>query len=484
MIDGKVENFEREEVNENFAEMLAIHDVSAGEFQPGMRVEGTIIDISGDNVFLDIGLKVDGLMDIKDLNDSSGAFRYAVGDKIEAWIISVTASEIHLSRSMIGSGLAALEEACNAMVPVEGKIIGICKGGYVVEVLDKKAFCPGSQLDHVIQSEPDEQIGRILPFLILRIENKGRNIVVSHRALKERERFENMEKVLENLTKGDTVTGQVTRIAPFGAFVEISPGVEGLVHLSELGWSRVDKVEDAVSIGDEVLAVVLDIKKDDKKGIRISLSRKQAEDDPWSRLGESLAIGSVITGKVKRLAPFGAFIELLPGVEGLAHISELAWDRRISKPEEVLKPGDTVAVKIKDINSEIKRISLSVRDAEGNPWNDLEKKLSLGARIRGRVESKNKYGIFVNICPGITGLLPAAIAKTDSELSRLEEGQEADFVIQNIDVSLHRISLAPVTEDHSINSGDTSWREHAGAHAAPDMGIMAQALQKAFEKKR
>lgn len=240
-------------------------------------------------------------------------------------------------------------------------------------------------MDSVSVADAEALVGRTMQFLIIRVENRGRNIVVSRRALLDRERQENLEKVLASLNVGDTVEGRITRLASFGAFMELAPGVEGMIHLSELSWSRVNSADEAVAVGDMVRAKLLSVSKDDKGRTRISLSRKKAEGDPWLQAADRLAAGTVVEGKVVRIAPFGAFVELLPGVEGLVHLSEMSWTKRVNKAEDVVNVGDVISVKIKEINVESRRISLSLRDAEGDPWQDADQRFA--ARYRG-----DRYG--------------------------------------------------------------------------------------------
>ena len=356
-----------EEGSEDFAAMFAAQEAGTVRLQPGQKVTGTIITITGDSVFVDVGIKLDGIMDRKDILDADGNESVAPGDSIEVYVVGTSAGEIRLSRSMSGAGMAALEDARDAGVPVDGRVTGTCKGGYTVSVMGKNAFCPGSQMDSVSVTDAEALVGRTMQFLIIRVENRGRNIVVSRRALLDRERQENLEKVLASLNVGDTVEGRITRLASFGAFMELAPGVEGMIHLSELSWARGNSADEAVAVGDVVRAKLLSVSKDDKGRTRISLSRKKAEGDPWLQVADRLTAGSVVEGKVVRIAPFGAFVELLPGVEGLVHLSEMSWTKRVNKAEDVVSVGDVISVKIKDINVESRRISLSLRDAEATP---------------------------------------------------------------------------------------------------------------------
>lgn len=477
-----------DDAQEDFATLFAAQEAAAPRLQTGQKVTGKIIEINGDSVFVDVGIKVDGVMDRKDILDAEGKEMAAPGDSIDVWVVGVNPHEIRLSRSMSGSGMAALEEACQSGVPVDGRVVASCKGGYTVEVLGKTAFCPGSQMDAAATGDAESVVGRTMQFVVLRVENRGRNIVVSRRALLERERQDNLEKLLASIKVGDTVEGRITRLAPFGAFMELAPAVEGMIHLSELSWSRVGAADEAVSPGDMVRAKLLSVSTDDKGRTRISLSRKQAEGDPWAQVSERLAVGSVMEGKVTRLAPFGAFVELLPGVEGLVHLSEMSWTKRVNKAEDVVAAGDTVSVKIKEINPETRRISLSMRDAEGDPWQEAASRFAVGTVVEGTVESQSKFGVFVTLAPGITGLLPAGVIKSakKSEFTSLDKGDSVKLVVQNLDTAARRISLAPEGVEVAEKTRDTDWKQHASAGSAGQsagMGIMAQALQKALQKK-
>lgn len=489
MTEEKIETPAPEDASEDFAAMLAAHGASSERLQPGQKVGGTVIAVSGESVFVDVGIKVDGIMERKDILDAEGRESVGPGDRVEAWVIGVSPQEIRLSRSMSGSGVAALEEARDAGLPVDGRVTAVCKGGYSVEVLGKTAFCPGSQMDGAALGDADSLVGRVLQFLIIRVENRGRNVVVSRRALLERERLEQLEVLLESLKVDDIVEGRISRLAPFGAFLELAPAVEGMIHLSELSWSRVGAADEVVSPGDVVRAKVLSISKNDKGQVRISLSRKQAEGDPWLEAPERLKAGSVVQGKVMRLAPFGAFVEVLPGIEGLVHISEMSWGKRVNKPEDVLSVGETVAVKIKEVNAEARRISLSLRDAEGDPWQDVAQRFAVGDTVSGTVESRTQYGLFVSLAPGVTGLLPAGViknARNAAQYGKLDKGDAVTLLVQNVDSAARRISLAPEGSEAAVAADDKAWKQHASSRPASggtDLGIMAQALQNAMQKK-
>lgn len=298
MSEEKMETPAPEDATEDFAALLAAHSASSDRLQAGQKVSGTVIAVTGDSVFVDVGIKVDGIMDRKDILDAEGKESVAPGDSVEAWVIAVSPQEIRLSRSMSGSGVAALEEARDARIA--GGRPGDCR-------VQRRLQRGGARQNGFLSWQPDGRrshgadadslVGRTLQFLIIRVENRGRNVVVSRRALLERERLEQLEILLESLKVDDTVEGRISRLAPFGAFMELAPAVEGMIHLSELSWSRVGSADEVVSPGDVVRAKVLSISKNDKGQVRISLSRKQAEGDPWLDVSERLKSGSVVQGK-------------------------------------------------------------------------------------------------------------------------------------------------------------------------------------------
>lgn len=463
----------------DFAEMLAQSEISSQPLVPGQKLAGTVISVGADDVFLNLGRKEDGIMDRKDLLDASGNLTVATGDQVEGYVIGLTSQGIRLSRSMSGSGVAALEEARDAQIPVEGRVAEACKGGYHVTVLGRQAFCPGSQMDNEPGVDP---VGMNLEFLITRIENHGRNIVVSRRALRDKLRSESLDRLLEGLKIGDIIEGPITRLAPYGAFVELAPAVEGMVHLSELGWSRVDKPEDVVSPGDVVRAKVLSLDTADRRKMRIGLSIKQAGPDPWEDVAQRFHQGDTVTGIVRRLAPFGAFVELAPGIEGLVHVSEMDWTKRILNPAEVVNPGDSVQVRIKELDLPSRRISLSLRDASANPW--TEARFAPGAEVAGTVDANTKHGLFVLLDSGITGLLPASLLKSSpaaQELGKLQKGDPIEVVVESFDPASQRLSLAPRDARWAEKQAEKSWREHVDRQAPA--GTMAEALQRAFQKK-
>lgn len=474
--------------NASFAELLEAHAGGTRNVRPGDRISAAIVAITDDSVFVATGSKVDGVIDRRELEEDEGTLPYAVGDRIDLYVTSVNGQEIRLSKGLSGEGGAAvLEEARDSGVPVEGRVTGTCKGGYNVDVLRKRAFCPGSQIDlHQLQ-DAESVVGQTFQFLVTRVEQHGRNIVVSRRALLERERDASLATFLEGVKEGDSLEGTVTRLASFGAFVELAPGVEGMVHISELTWSRVQQADEAVSVGDKVRVKVLGIGEAPKgKGTRISLSIKQAGGDPWSSAAERLEQDQIIPAKVVRLAPFGAFVEVLPGVEGLVHVSEMSWTRRVNKPEEIVAVGDAVSVRIKELDVPNRRISLSLRDAEGNPWTDAAERFAPGTSVTGTVEKRAQFGLFVNLAPGITGLLPAGIISSSGQagaLGKLTPGDSVTLTVRDISTENRRITLAPAGDNNHTDDG--SWKQYTPRKEKPQqLSSLGDALQAALQKRK
>ena len=481
-----------EDLDMSFAEMLAEQEEKEGKtarFAPGQRVSVKIVAITSDTVFVSTGSKVDGVVDRAEL-EVDGELPYAVNDMVDLFVVNVSAQEVRLSKIVRGAGnIAILEDAREAALPVEGKVTAQVKGGYAVDIMKRRAFCPVSQIDlHPLQ-DAESVVGKTFPFLITRLEKAGRNIVVSRRVLLEKEQAEQIAKVVETMNPGDVVEATVTRLAPFGAFVELAPSVEGLIHISELCWGRVAQADEAVSVGDTVRAKILSLDKTDK-GMRISLSVKAVTDDPWKNVASRLSIGDVINGKVVRTAPFGAFVELVPGVEGLVHISEFSYEKRVNKAEDMVAAGDTVAVKIKDIDEGQKRISLSMRDVAGDPWTNLPESIVADAEVTGTVARRAAFGLFVDLAPGITGLLPNGAVQSASgrtSVGKLGAGDAIQVIVRSIDLAQHRISLGLPGEEAASADADVekNWKAHAPKPAPkPSVGSLGLALQAAMKGKK
>ncbi|GAW67472.1 30S ribosomal protein S1 [Geoanaerobacter pelophilus] len=352
---------EMETEEESFADLFERSQKDAGRLEPGSKVEATVLKITKDWVFLDTGRKGEGVLDIKELTDAEGNVSVKVGDKVSAWFISSRNNEMRFT-TKIGAasgqsaGNAQLEEAYAAGIPVEGTVEKEVKGGFEVKVAGSRAFCPFSQIALRRVEDTASFIGKQISFKIVEYAENGRNIVVSHRALLEEELQQQKDALKETLKVGDRVKGTVTSLRDFGAFVSIG-AVEGLLPVSEVAWARVNHVSDVLSVGQEVEVVVKGI---DWEKNRISFSLKDTLADPWEEAASAFPEGSYQNGKVARLTPFGAFVTLGSGVDGLIHISKLGAGKRIQHPREVLAEGQEVEVKVEGVDREQRRISLSL----------------------------------------------------------------------------------------------------------------------------
>jgi len=329
--------------------------------KPGQKITATIVGISPESIFIDTGGKSEGILDAAELQTDEQEQEAAIGDKLEVYFLKAKGGA-QLFTISIGSGKNTehLEEACRSGIPVEGLVKEEIKGGFEITLGGSiRAFCPYSQMGlRRVEDAAAEYLDKRMQFLITRFEENGRNIVVSARELLELEREKLRDSLKETLAEGQTIEGVITSIREFGAFVDIG-GVDGLVPISEIGWSRVEKITDYYSVDQKVSVLV---KKLDWDNNRITLSIKETLEDPWEEAAAKLCNGNIIMGKVVRLAQFGAFVSLEAGVDGLIHISKLGKGRRINHPREVLEEGQEIEVQVESVDLEEKRISLSPSD--------------------------------------------------------------------------------------------------------------------------
>jgi len=356
---------------DDFAAMFAAAEASAGKQtrrrpKPGDLIAGRVISIGKDAVFIDLGGKAEGMVDRSEVSDKDDQLLVAIGDTVEARVVDDTAGAIRL-RVKIGRGpeaRAELAQAAELQIPVEGTVTEAVKGGVVVDVAGVRGFCPASQLDNRFVDDLTTFIGQRHTFLISRYEPGPRgNLVLSRRALVEAEQAKKAAELRGTLAVGATVKGTVVGFKPFGAFVDLG-GIEGMLHVSELGHGRVERPEDVLALGQVVEVQILKIEPDDKgKRDRVALSLKALTADPWLDATRHLGEGMHVHGKVTRLQPFGAFVEIAPGVEGLIHISELGAGRRVNHPREVVAVGQEVEAAIVSLDPDKRRIGLSLAAA-------------------------------------------------------------------------------------------------------------------------
>jgi len=471
-----------EEEDEDFSSLFEASEGRNSDFAPGDQVRGNVVAITKDTAFIDLGGKSEGFIPIGEFRDNEGEITISEGDEIEAWIVEIKHG-IELSKSLKGGSgdIARLEAAYEAGIPVEAMVSGVNKGGLELKLGGKRGFCPSSQIDVIYVEDPSVYMGRTLRFRIVNFD-ADRDLVLSRRAILEAEAAEQAAETLKTLAVGAIMTGKVKNVRDFGAFVDLG-GIEGLLHVSEISWERITDPEKVLQQGQQVRVKVTRI---DEEGERISLSMKALQNDPWLETMNRFSEGTRFTGKVVRIMDFGVFVELEPGIEGMVHISELAW-RRINHPKEVVEEGQDLDVVVTKVDLDRRRIGLSSRSAEGDPWSIVEAKFPVGTHADGTVEHVESFGVFVTLAAGVTGLLPRVEMNgtPGSDLRRTYPvGHTVRVKVVTIDGSGRKISLSEkaILEDEE-NAEMANWHQTKKKEAEGAVSDLALALQAALNKK-
>ncbi|MCW5965949.1 MAG: 30S ribosomal protein S1 [Bryobacterales bacterium] len=416
----------------------------------GMRdgdvIHGRVLEIREAEVIVDVGQKAEGAVPIDQLRDASGNVRFAVGDAID--VVATGRADfsregyIPLSFERVGRMMAwdNLEKAHKDDLPVLGRVLARTKGGLTVDV-GMKAFMPASHVDIRPVQNLDHLVGQDIPVKILKMNRRRSNVVVSRRAIMEKELGSRKEQTLESLSEGEVVTGVIKSLTEYGAFVDLG-GIDGLLHVSDISYGRIGKPADVLKAGQEVSVRVL---KFDREHERVSLGMKQLAPDPWETAVERYPIGQRVVGVVVSVTDYGSFVELEPGVEGLVHISEMTWSRRMKHPSRVMKVGDQIEAVVLAVDTKQRRISLGIKQLEPDPWTTIDSRYSVGSVVEGRVRKLSDFGAFLEIEEGIDGLVHISDlswtkrVKHPSEV--VKKGQMVQAVILNIDSSNRRLSL-------------------------------------------
>lgn len=424
--------------------MLTMEDVFAQgskSFEQGQIVKGRIIEIRSKEVLIDIGYKSEGsipaneFMDLEDLKP---------GDEVDVLIEKLEDREgmVILSREKaeMQQNWDKILTICNEGGTIKGKVKAVVKGGLLVHI-GVEAFLPASQVDITPPKNLNTFVGNIYEFKVVKINKERQNIVLSRRELIEQERVERRSKLLDEMTPGDIRKGTVKNITDFGAFIDLN-GLDGLLHITDMSWGRINHPSEMVSIGQDIDVVVLDVNRDKE---RVSLGLKQKFANPWENIEAKYPVGGSIKGKVVNLVPYGAFVELEPGVEGLVHVTELSWTKRIAKPSDVLKTGETIEAVVLGINQEEQKISLGVRQLEVNPWDEALQKYPAGTQVRGKIRNLTSYGAFVELEDGLDGMIHVSDISWTRKINHpsevLKKGEEVDAVVLEIDRENQRISM-------------------------------------------
>ena len=407
-------------------------------------LEGKVLKISGPNVFIDVGLKSDGVAPLSQFTDPTGQVTVQAGDIVEVMVESGHTSEGYVQLSHEKAARLKiwdhLESAMEKQVNILGVVAGKVKGGLSVDV-GVRAFMPGSQVDVRPVRSVDAWIGQTIPVKVVKLNRKRGNAVVSRKLAVQEEVDARKTVTIEALHEGAVLTGVVKNLTEYGAFIDLG-GMDGLLHVTDMSYGRITHPGEIMQVGDEINVIVL---KYDPSKQRVSLGMKQLQPDPWEGVVERFTTGTKVMGRVVSVMDYGAFIEIDAGVEGLIHISEMSWSRRMKHPSKVVKPGDQVETVVLEVNVGERRISLSLKQLEANPWSTVEQRYSVGSVVEGRVRNMTEFGAFIEIEEGVDGLVHISDlswtcrVKHPGEL--LRKGSIVQAVILAIDAQHKRLSL-------------------------------------------
>jgi small subunit ribosomal protein S1 len=436
---------EQELSPQEYEHLLAQYEDSFRNLQEGQIIRGRVIGITPSEVIVDIGYKSEGIISVSEFTDFSGNLTVKEGDAVDV-LLERTEDQngyVVLSKDKAEKMKVwdEVEKSYRSGSTVRGRVIDRIKGGLAVDI-GVKAFLPGSLVDVKPIKNLESLRGKDFDFKVISVDKKRGNIVLSRKAVVEVEQEAKKRETLQLLEEGRVLRGTVKNLTDYGAFVDLG-GLDGLLHVTDMSWGRVNHPSDLVKVGDEIDVVVL---KFDRETERVSLGTKQLTEDPWTHVPEKYPAGSRVRGRVTNVTDYGAFVELEEGVEGLVHVSEMSWSKKVKSPSKVVSPGDTVEAIVSDVNREARRISLSLKDTLPDPWEGVLQKFSVGSRVSGKVRNLTDFGAFVEIEEGVDGLVHVSDmswtkrVKHPSEV--LKKGDDVEAIITSIDQENRRISLS------------------------------------------
>jgi small subunit ribosomal protein S1 len=436
---------EGSDIGESFAALFE-QRVESDFAREGEIIAGTVVQVGRDSVVVDIGGKSEGVIPLREFADATGQIAVKAGDKVDVYIESrenddglVTLSKEKADKMKVWDEIS---NACEADELIEGTISQRVKGGLSVTIRGGvKAFLPGSQVDLRPIRNLDKLIGQTYKFKVIKFNKKRGNIVLSRRVLLERERDEMKQKTLETLTEGMTVKGTIKNITEYGAFVDLG-GIDGLLHITDMSWGRVNHPNEVFNVGDEVTVKVL---KYNPETERVSLGLKQTQEDPWNHAEEAYPAGKKVRGKVMSITDYGAFVELEPGVEGLIHVSEMSWTKKVKHPSKLLDVAQDIECQVLEVDARAKRISLGLKQLEPDPWMLFTDKYHPGDKIAGKVRSLTDYGVFVGIEEGVDGMVHKSdlswTARVNNPSDLYHKGDDVEAIILSINHDEKKVSL-------------------------------------------
>src|SRR5210317_1720931 len=413
--------------------------------QEGSVVKGKVIAIEAGQAIIDVGYKMEGRVDLKEFANPGEAPQVEVGDEVEVFL---RAAENSRGEAVVSREMARREEAWDRLekayadeARVEGAIFGRVKGGFTVDLGGAVAFLPGSQVDVRPVRDAGPLMGLSQPFQILKMDRRRGNIVVSRRAILEESRAEQRAEIVGKLAEGQTVEGVVKNITEYGAFVDLG-GVDGLLHVTDMAWRRVNHPSEILSIGETVKVQVIKINKETH---RISLGMKQLQADPWDAVEQKFSLGSVHQGRVTNITDYGAFVELEAGVEGLVHVSEMSWTKKNVHPGKIVSTSQEVEVMILEVDPDKRRISLGLKQTLANPWDAFLEAHPIGSTVEGEIRNITEFGLFVGVTEEIDGLVHLSdiswSSSNEDVLEGFNKGDKVEAKILDIDLEKERISL-------------------------------------------
>jgi small subunit ribosomal protein S1 len=497
LLNNATDNADARE-DSGFAEILSSFEREHSEGASGENMSGTIVSVGPENILVDIGRKIEGVLPVAKWRETEEgepsvgkSITVSSGPRNEEGYYQLSTIKVDRPKDW-----SSLQTAFDEKRIIAGVVTEQVKGGFRVDV-GGRAFMPASRSGVREADDMAKLVGQEIRCRITKLDTDKEDIVVDRRVVLEEEQSQRRQEAFAELREGAVVRGRVRSIMDFGAFLELMPGVDGLLHIADMSHTRVGKASDVVKVGDELEVKILKLDPASKK---LSLGLKQLQEDPWTVAARTFSVGDRVTGTVSRLADFGAFIELIPGVDGLVHLSELSWDKRIRKPGDLLKVGDRVEVAILQINPTDRRIGLGYKQILGDPWEAVPQKFPIGSIFEGAITNLTQFGAFVDLGDGIEGMIHISDITNEKRLDhpkeKVSKGQSVKAVVLEIDRERRRIRLGmrqlePTTVDHYISehkAGETvSGRlvEVQGDRAKVELGegVLAICKFKALAKK-
>ena len=426
-------------------EMEELYETSMRNLQEGNIIKGTVIDINSDSVIVDVGLKSEGKASLSEFLDKSGAPTVHIGDEVEVMVMSREVKDglLMLSKQRV-DGIKfwqMIDKSLEEGTPVEGAVVSEVKGGFMVDI-GVSAFLPISQVDIKPVKNPASFIGRHLKYKVIKVNQKKANVIVSRRMLLEEEKERKRKEFWNNVKEGQVIYGFVKSITDYGAFIDLG-GVDGFLYVNDITWGRITHPKEYLKLGDEIKVKVMAI---DQEKHKVSVSIKDLKGDPWAHVDEKYPVGSRIKGKAVGIVEYGVFVELEPGLEGLLHVSEMSWDKKVRNPSKLVSKGDMLELQVLDIDMEKKRISLGLKQLKPDPWKELAEKYPPGSIVRGKVKNFTDFGLFIGMEDGIDGLVHVSeiswSRRKNVVADSFTKGAGVDALVLNIDGEQKKFSLS------------------------------------------